>query len=218
MSGEGQSPMCNLPPLIQSEIGAPLRKHSLVIKRGCDLILSSVGLVLSLPLITGFAVAIKWTSPGPIFFQQQRVGLQGRPLTIVKLRSMRPNSEATTGAVWARPDDQRITPVGRIMRRFRIDELPQLWNVLCGQMSLIGPRPERPQLTVQFSLTDPQFPRRLRILPGLTGYAQVHGGYELTPKQKECLDNYYIDHYSLWLDGKILLATIRVILTGAGAR
>lgn len=205
-------------PQLLTKIGPPLTKRSLVVKRVGDLVLSGVGLLVSAPLILGFAVAIKLTSPGPIFFKQTRVGLLGRPMQLVKLRSMRPNSEQRTGAVWARVDDPRITPVGHVMRRFRIDELPQFWNIFRGDMSLIGPRPERPQLTMTFSAIDPAFPRRLRVKPGLTGYAQVHGGYDLTPQQKERFDNYYIDHFSLWLDCRILIATVRVVLTGDGAR
>jgi len=137
---------------------------------------------------------------------------------VVKLRSMYKDAEAKTGAIWARKDDARITPVGRFMRKTRIDELPQFWNVLKGDMSLVGPRPERPVLTEKFSQSFDEFPKRLRIVPGITGYAQINGGYDITPNQKCRLDNYYIEHYSIWFDIKVLFGTVKIVFTGDGAR
>lgn len=118
----------------------------------------------------------------------------------------------------AQKNDPRVTPVGRWMRKTRIDELPQFWNVLKGDMSLVGPRPERPELTEQFSERYPDFPKRLRIIPGITGYAQINGGYDITPGAKCQYDNYYIEHFSIWFDIKMLMGTVRVIISGDGAR
>lgn len=142
----------------------------------------------------------------------------GQPITIVKLRSMRNDAEKNTDAVWAKKNDPRVTAVGRFMRKTRIDELPQFWSIIKGDMSLVGPRPERFTLTQKFSEKWPEFPQRLRIIPGLTGYAQIHGGYDLKPNEKCKLDNYYIEHYSLWQDCKIAFETFKIIFTGDGAR
>lgn len=131
---------------------------------------------------------------------------------------MRNDAEKYTGAVWAKKNDPRVTKVGRFMRKTRIDELPQFWNILKGDMSLVGPRPERYILTEKFSKEWSTYPQRLRIIPGLTGYAQIHGGYDLLPNEKSKLDNYYISNYSLHFDFSIALNTIKIIVTGNGAR
>lgn len=183
-----------------------------------DIIFSLVFGIISLPIIFVFGIAIKVTSPGPVFFKQVRVGFMGHPIKIIKLRSMRNNAEKDTGAVWAKKNDPRVTSVGRFMRKTRIDELPQFWNILKGDMSLVGPRPERYVLNEKFSKEWPTYPKRLRTIPGLTGYAQINGGYDLQPNEKSNLDNYYISHYSLLFDFKIALSTIKVIITGNGAR
>jgi lipopolysaccharide/colanic/teichoic acid biosynthesis glycosyltransferase len=200
------------------QIGEPVPKSKLIGKRICDIIFGTLFGIISLPIIAIFAILIKLTSKGPVFFKQQRVGYMGQPITIVKLRSMRNDAEKKTGAVWAKKNDPRVTSVGRFMRKTRVDELPQFWSIIKGDMSLVGPRPERFVLTEQFSEKWPDFPKRLRIIPGLTGYAQIHGGYDLRPNEKCKLDNYYIDHYSLGLDFKIALKTFRIIFTGDGAR
>lgn len=199
-------------------IGEPIPKSKLIGKRSFDIIFGLVGFVISIPLILVFGLIIKATSPGPVLFKQERVGLMGKSFNIIKLRSMYQNAEARTGAVWAQKNDPRITPIGRFMRKTRVDELPQFWNVLKGDMSLVGPRPERPVLTEEFSRQFSDFPKRLRIIPGITGYAQINGGYDITPDEKCKLDNYYIDHYSLTIDFNIAFKTIKIIFTGNGAR
>lgn len=200
------------------EIGKPIPKSKLTGKRFCDIISGTVFGIISLPIILIFAILIKTTSKGPVFFKQKRVGYMGKPITIVKLRSMRNDAEKKTGAVWAKKNDPRVTAVGRFMRKTRIDELPQFWSIIKGDMSLVGPRPERFVLTEKFAEKWPDFPQRLRIIPGLTGYAQIHGGYDLNPNEKCKLDNYYIEHYSLWQDFKISFETFKIIFTGDGAR
>lgn len=199
-------------------IGEPIPMKKMVWKRFWDIIFGLIGLIISIPFIFVFGIIIKLTSKGPIFFKQERVGYMGKNIDVIKLRSMRNDAEAKTGAVWAQKNDPRVTAVGRFMRKTRIDELPQFWNVLKGDMSMIGPRPERPELTEKFYKQWPEFPQRLRIIPGITGYAQVNGGYDLKPNEKCKLDNYYIEHYSLWQDCKIAFETFKIIFTGNGAR
>lgn len=204
-------------------IGEPIPMKKMVWKRFWDIIFGLIGLIISIPFIFVFGIIIKLTSKGPIFFKQERVGYMGKNFDVIKLRSMRNDAEAKTGAVWAQKNDPRVTAVGRFMRKTRIDELPQFWNVLKGDMSMIGPRPERPELTEKFYKQWPEFPQRLRIIPGITGYAQVNGGYDISPEEKcheeKChLDNYYIENYSFILDIKIALETIKTMFTGDGAR
>ena len=201
-----------------TEIGDPITGWRIGLKRCFDLSVGLVGTVLSAPIILMFAIIIKLTSDGPIFYKQERVGWMGTSFELIKLRSMYLDAEAKTGAVWAQKNDPRITPIGRFMRKTRIDELPQFWHVLKGDMSLVGPRPERPVLTEKFSQQHPDFPKRLRIIPGITGYAQINGGYDITPGEKCQLDNYYIEHFSVWFDIRMLLGTVKVIFTGDGAR
>lgn len=199
-------------------IGEPVPKSKLFWKRFWDLVFGLIGFIISIPFIIIFGIIIKLTSKGPIFFKQERVGYMGKNFYVVKLRSMRNDAEAKTGAVWAQKNDPRVTSVGRFMRKTRIDELPQFWNVLKGDMSLVGPRPERPELTEKFYEQWPEFPQRLRIIPGITGYAQVNGGYDISPEEKCHLDNYYIEHYSFAFDMKIAFQTVRTMFTGDGAR
>lgn len=200
------------------KIGTPIPKSKLIGKRICDILFGVLFGIISLPIILVFGILIKLTSKGPVFFKQERVGYMGKPITVVKLRSMRNDAEKKTGAVWAKKDDPRVTSVGRFMRKTRVDELPQFWSIIKGDMSLVGPRPERFILTEEFTQKWPNFPQRLRIIPGLTGYAQIHGGYDLKPNEKCKLDNYYIDHYSLGFDFKIAIETLKIIVTGDGAR
>lgn len=181
-------------------------------------ILFSIGLLLfTLPVLILTAILIKLESPGPIFYRQERNGLNGRIFSVIKFRSMRSDAEKN-GPQWAAKNDARVTRVGQFIRKTRIDELPQLINVLRGEMSLIGPRPERPMFTEQFEKEIPGFKKRLLVKPGLTGWAQVNGGYDITPKEKLELDMYYIEKQSLRLDLQILLRTVWVVLTGNGAR
>ncbi|MBB6283137.1 sugar transferase [Geobacillus subterraneus] len=192
-------------------------KYYLYIKRFLDIILSLLALPVAIPIIMIFAIIVKLETPGPAFFLQERVGLYGKYFKVIKLRSMTVNAEKN-GAQWAVKNDPRVTKVGGFIRKTRIDELPQLFNVLKGDMSLIGPRPERPMFTAQFNEEIPGFIDRLQVRPGITGWAQVNGGYDITPREKLELDRYYIEHMSFWLDLKIILKTIKVCLTGDGAR
>lgn len=201
-----------------TKIGTPVSGASLVFKRLFDLSVGFIGTLLSSPLIIVFAIIVKLTSAGPVFYKQERAGLMGKPFMVIKLRSMYQDAEAKTGAIWAQKNDPRVTPIGRFMRNTRIDELPQFWNVLKGEMSLVGPRPERPVLTEKFSEQYKDFPKRLRIIPGITGYAQINGGYDITPDKKCQLDNFYIEHYSVWFDVKMLVGTVKIVITGDGAR
>ncbi|MED4299088.1 exopolysaccharide biosynthesis polyprenyl glycosylphosphotransferase [Geobacillus stearothermophilus] len=192
-------------------------KYYPYIKRFLDILLSLLALPIAIPIILIFAVIIKLETPGPAFFLQERVGLHGKYFKVIKLRSMGVNAEKN-GAQWATKNDPRVTKVGAFIRKTRIDELPQLFNVLKGDMSLIGPRPERPMFTAQFNEEIPGFIDRLQVKPGITGWAQVNGGYDITPREKLELDRYYINNMSFWLDLKIILKTIKVCLTGDGAR
>ncbi|WMJ21758.1 exopolysaccharide biosynthesis polyprenyl glycosylphosphotransferase [Geobacillus kaustophilus] len=192
-------------------------KYYPYVKRVLDILLSLLALPIAIPIILIFAVIIKLETPGPAFFLQERVGLHGKYFKVIKLRSMRVNAEKN-GAQWAAKNDPRVTKVGAFIRKTRIDELPQLFNVLKGDMSLVGPRPERPMFTAQFNEEIPGFIDRLQVKPGITGWAQVNGGYDITPREKLELDRYYINNMSFLLDLKIILKTIKVCITGDGAR
>ena len=188
-----------------------------VYQRVSDIILSVIGLLIGIPLMIIFGILIKIEDNGPITYKQERLGKGGKKFYIYKLRSMRTDAEKF-GAQWAEKDDPRITKVGKFIRKTRIDEIPQLFNILKGDMSIIGPRPERPSFTEEFNQEIPGFVNRLAVKPGLTGWAQVNGGYEITPKEKLIEDIYYIKNRSILLDLKILFKTVKVILTGDGAR
>lgn len=186
-------------------------------KRFLDIICSMAGIIISMPIMIIFAVLISLETPGSPIYKQERVGRNGSIFTLYKLRSMYNDAEKN-GAKWADRNDCRVTKIGSFIRKTRIDELPQLLNILRGDMSLIGPRPERPQFTVKFNEEIPGFVERLQVKPGLTGWAQVNGGYDITPDEKLELDMYYIEKRSIWLDIKILFRTVGVVLTGEGAR
>lgn len=189
-------------------------------QRSLDLVLSLAGLALTLPLLLLVTVLVKLDSPGPVFYRQERVGLGGRTFVLVKFRSMRKDAEAA-GPCWASERDLRVTRLGRLLRLTRIDELPQLLNVLAGSMSLVGPRPERLHFVGQLTQVIPHFADRVAVKPGLTGWAQVNYPYGASvedARQKLAYDLYYLQHRSLLLDLRILLATIRVVLCGSGAR
>jgi Undecaprenyl-phosphate glucose phosphotransferase len=181
---------------------------NIVLKRAMDVVLSAVGLVLLSPLFLVVAALIKLTSPGPVFYRQERCGLNGKPFFMLKFRSMRVDAEQQTGAVWAAKDDPRRTWFGAFLRKSSIDELPQLINVLRGDMSLVGPRPERPVFIQQFSKSIPSYMARHRVKAGITGWAQVHGWRGNTSLRKRIqYDLYYITHWTPWLDLRILWMT-----------
>lgn len=186
-------------------------------KRIMDITLSLVGLLISLPVIAVSVIAIKLETRGSAIYKQKRVGRDGRLFVIYKLRSMFMDAEKD-GEQWARVNDPRVTLVGKFIRKTRIDELPQLINILKGDMSIVGPRPERPYFVREFSRQIPNFTDRLLVKPGLTGLAQISGGYDLTPLEKFYLDMRYIEKRCLLLDIKIILKTARILITGAGAR
>ena len=210
-------------------------------KRGIDLVLATLGLLVLLPVFFLIAIVIVLDNPGPILYRQERVGLNrrragrrisyrgrerreqdafGRPFKIYKFRSMVADAERTTGPVWAAAKDSRITRVGGFLRRTRLDETPQLWNVILGDMSIVGPRPERP--TFVRSLTDslPDYPKRCAAMPGITGLAQVKSRYDTSVEsadRKLQYDLYYLQHGRFLLDLKIMAATVKVMARGDGA-
>jgi sugar transferase (PEP-CTERM system associated) len=191
------------------------------IKRASDLFCSVVLLVLTLPLMLVTMVLIKLESAGPVFFRQQRVGLNGKTFEVIKFRSMCSNAESDGKPRWATASDDRVTRVGYWIRKVRIDELPQLWNVLKGEMSLVGPRPERPFFVETLTQDIPYYSVRHSVKPGVTGWAQVRFDYGATvedAKQKLQYDLYYVKNHTLFLDLLIMFETISVVLTGRGAR
>ncbi|HUL68365.1 MAG TPA: TIGR03013 family XrtA/PEP-CTERM system glycosyltransferase, partial [Burkholderiaceae bacterium] len=191
-----------------------------LIKRGFDLLASSVLFAATLPLMLLTALAIKLESPGPIIYQQERVGRAGRPFTLLKFRSMRSDAEKDGIARWASVGDPRVTRIGRLIRRTRIDELPQLLNVLRGEMSFVGPRPERPNFVGQLKEQIPFYDLRHSVKPGVTGWAQVRYSYGASVEEartKLQFDLYYVKNHSLFLDVLILFETVRVIMFREGA-
>lgn len=186
-------------------------------KRVFDVVLSALLiLVLLLPLAV-IAVIVKIDSKGPAIYRQVRLGRGGVPFTMYKFRSMRPDAELG-GEVWAEKDDPRVTRFGRFMRNTRIDELPQLFNILKGNMSFVGPRPERPSFYEDFSTYIFGFEQRLFVKPGLTGWAQVNGGYDLPPQEKVVYDIAYIENRTMWADICCIFKTVAVIFSHKGAR
>ena len=196
----------------------PLQGFNSVLKRSIDIALSAVALaLLSIPFAL-IALTIRLTSPGRVFYTQERMGLDGKPFVITKFRSMYHDAERETGPVWASQDDPRCTPIGRLLRRTNSDELPQLWNVLKGDMSLVGPRPERPFFVSQFKQRIPQYMLRHKVRAGLTGWAQVNGWRGNTSIEKRIeYDLYYIENWSVSLDVKIMWLTLLKGLLGRQA-
>jgi Undecaprenyl-phosphate glucose phosphotransferase len=187
----------------------PLRGFNSVLKRAIDVGLSAALLLGLAPVILAVAVMIRRSSPGAAFFRQERMGLDGRSFWVWKFRSMYDGAERETGPIWARPDDPRCTPIGRFLRRSNLDEIPQLWNVLRGDMSLVGPRPERPFFVEQFKQRMPQYMLRHKVKAGLTGWAQVNGWRGNTSIEKRIeYDLYYIENWSVMLDLKIMWLTL----------
>jgi sugar transferase (PEP-CTERM system associated) len=190
-------------------------------KRATDVSVAVVGLLICFPLLAVIAIAVRVTSPGPALYHQRRVGLLGREFIVHKFRSMRVDAEADTGPVWAaKVGDPRATRIGVFLRRTRFDELPQLWNVLVGEMSLVGPRPERPEFVRQLTGEIPFYGQRHVVRPGLTGWAQVRYTYGASTEdalQKLQYDLYYIKNMSAALDVFILLGTIKTVILQRGA-
>jgi exopolysaccharide biosynthesis polyprenyl glycosylphosphotransferase len=191
------------------------------VARALDVAGAALLLVLSLPLMLIAAVLVGTTSSGPVLYRQQRVGLNGRVFTIGKFRSMRADAEAETGAVWATPGrDPRVTPVGAFLRRSRLDELPQLWNVLRGDMSLVGPRPERPEFVKRLTEQIPFYGQRHVVRPGLTGWAQVRYAYGASVEdamEKLQYDLYYVKNRSIALNFYIIWDTLKTVVTRSGS-
>lgn len=188
----------------------PLQGWNSMVKRGMDLVVALAALVVLLPLFPFLALAIWLEDRGPIFYRQERMGLDGKPFMIIKFRSMRVNAEDTSGPVWAIKGDPRRTRIGAFLRQWSLDELPQIWNVLMGDMSIIGPRPERPTFVREFKHKIPRYMLRHRVKAGITGWAQVHGWRGNTSIKKRIqYDLYYIQNWSLKLDFKILWMTVR---------
>ena len=185
----------------------------MAIKRLIDIAVASVLLVAASPIMAVTALLIKLYDGGPVLYRQVRCSLFGGQFYIYKFRSMRADAEKDGVARLAQKGDSRITPIGAFIRKVRIDELPQLLNVIQGDMSFVGPRPERPEIIEQYREHLPEFSYRMKVKAGLTGYAQIYGKYNTVPYDKLKLDLYYIEHYSLWLDLKLLLLTVKIVLT-----
>lgn len=186
------------------------------LKRLLDLAAGSLLLLLALPVLAACAAAVRATSPGPVLYRQSRIGRGRRPFTLLKLRTMRVDAEAESVEVLAQPGDPRLTPIGAFLRRFRLDEIPQLLNVLQGTMSLVGPRPERPGFVQRYLEEVPGYAERFSLAPGLTGLAQVNGDYHSSPQNKLRYELAYMANWSLWMDLSILLRTVKIVLTSRG--
>lgn len=187
-----------------------LTYRQMFVKRAMDIVISFVGIILASPFMLIIALAIKLYDHGPVFYKQKRQTMGGREFDILKFRSMIVDSERH-GARLAKEHDDRITPVGKIIRRLHFDELPQLFNILKGDMAFVGPRPERKEITEEYTKEIPEFPFRLKVKAGLTGYAQVYGQYNTVPYDKLKLDLTYITNYSIWLDIKLIILTAKIL-------
>lgn len=186
------------------------RKRYAEFKRALDILFALPGLVVAAPVIAVLAALVKLTSRGPAFYKQDRVGKDGRVFKMIKLRTMRANAEAKSGPVWSLKNDPRETWLGRFLRRTHLDELPQLWNVLKGDMSLVGPRPERPFFVEKFGKEIPNYGERHAVRPGITGWAQVNNGYDASVddvRRKVHYDREYIEQMGWGIDFRIMLAT-----------
>ncbi len=191
-----------------------------ILRRLVSISVSFMGLVICLPVLPILMIAVRLSSPGPIFFRQVRVGLRGKLFEVIKFRTMRQDAEKN-GAQWAKKNDSRVTPIGRFMRKTRLDEIPQLWNVLKGDMGFVGPRPERPEFVEWLNSEIPFYELRHIIRPGLTGWAQVRYGYGATleeTKHKLEYDLYYVKHMSVGLDLLVIFETVKTILLRRGAQ
>lgn len=203
---------------IEYHVTAPAGSNTyLFIKRVFDIIFALLIALITFPFMLVIALLVRLDSKGPAIYKQERLGKDGKAFLIYKFRSMCEDAEKD-GPRWAEIDDSRCTRIGKILRRFHVDELPQLWNVLIGDMSFVGPRPERSYFYQLFAPYVPDFEKRLLVKPGITGLAQVNGGYDLEPQQKLKYDIEYIETRSLMLDLKCLLKTIRLLFSREGAR
>ena len=206
--------------LIFSSMLGP-RRNAITLQVFYSLLISFIGLIVAAPFMLLTALAVKLTSKGPMLYRQRRVGLNGRLFTVYKFRSMYVDAEAHTGAVWASKDDPRITPLGKWLRKLRLDELPQLWNVLKGDMAIVGPRPERPEFVDMLAQQIPYYRQRLAVKPGITGWAQINHKYGDTLVDsmiKLEFDLYYIKHLAPALDFYIIFHTIKVMLLSKGSQ
>jgi exopolysaccharide biosynthesis polyprenyl glycosylphosphotransferase len=204
------------PEWLLSASGEPHLLYIKKVKRLFDIVVSIGGLILASPLLLAGMVAVKLTSPGPVFYRQIRSGRFGRVVKVTKLRTMCDKAEKA-GPVWSTENDPRVTTVGRILRRYRIDELPQLFHVLMGTMSFVGPRPERPEMIEKLATAIPYYQERLMVQPGITGWAQVNYPYGSSvedARRKLEYDLYYMKNMSVFLDLFILLDTVRIVLCG----
>jgi exopolysaccharide biosynthesis polyprenyl glycosylphosphotransferase len=206
--------------LIFSALLGP-RPQALAIQSAYSFLIGVFGLIVFSPLMLVTALAVKLSSKGTILYRQRRVGINGRIFTVYKFRSMYADAEARTGAVWASKDDPRVTPVGKWLRRLRLDELPQLWNVVKGDMVIVGPRPERPEFVDVLAQQIPYYRQRLAVKPGITGWAQInhkYGDTQLDAMIKLEYDLYYIKHIAPALDFYIIFHTVKVMLLSRGAQ
>ncbi len=205
-------------PLLQFRRGLDIDGPAQAVKRAFDFVFAGLGLILLSPVLALIAVLVRATSPGPVLLRQERVGLRGRTFRMLKFRSMRVDAERRSGPVWASKDDPRRTGVGRVIRRLSLDELPQLWNIVAGDMSLVGPRAERPKFVREFTGRLPRYGDRLRVRPGLAGWAQANDLRGQTPVEERLIyDLYYIENWSLAFDLKILLITLFRVWTHKNA-
>lgn len=188
------------------------------VKRVFDVAVSFVALLILLIPMLIIGVIIKLSSKGPIFYSQERLGFKGKKINVIKFRTMYVDAEEN-GAQWSDgEEDERIFPFGKLLRKVRLDELPQFWCILKGDMSIVGPRPERECFHNEFETYVHGFSERLKVKPGLTGHAQINGGYDLRPEEKVLFDVEYIKNRSLWFDLKIIFGTIKVVFTHDGAK
>jgi len=197
------------------------RRQTLLLQGIANVLTAGAGMIVASPLMLLTAVLVRFSSPGPVLYRQVRVGMDGHPFTLYKFRSMRADAEASTGAVWAAKDDPRVTPVGRILRKIRFDELPQLFNVLKGEMSIVGPRPERPEFVEALSAQIPYYRQRHCVRPGITGWAQINYKYGDTLEDtiaKLEYDLFYIKNMSLTLDTYIIFHTVKAMLMSRGSQ
>lgn len=189
------------------------KRFFFAVKRLGDILMAIFGLIVLLIPMGVVALCVKLETPGPAIFRQERLGKGGKPFIMYKFRSMRMDAEKD-GPQWAKEQDERCTKVGRVLRKFHLDELPQLWNILKGDMSFVGPRPERPYFYDTFEKELPEYRLRLKVRPGLTGLSQIESGYYVEPRQRLEDDIRYIENMSLWLDLKYILKTVFLVVGG----